>query len=143
MNNITGGIECLAKITDDSGGVMASVNPPGHRFEGHNAANSIVPLTSPQFTSSTGVLIPRSWVEQVGAKTLVTTIQYIAPYLAFGAASTTSDQANSVSQAHRDAGVMLMGVDTDGESFWRDIAPKIFDFTDKTKFPPMFGSNHA
>jgi len=70
----------------------------------------------------------------------------LSPYYAFGgAAASGSDQANSLSQAHRDAGFMLSLILTadDEANFWGNLFPKMFDISDKTNFPPVFGSNHA
>ncbi|KAK1733772.1 FAD-dependent oxidoreductase [Skeletonema marinoi] len=145
MKNITGGTECLER--NPRGGLPSS-SPLGSRFEGQ-----IADLPSPGIAAGAvnGVLVPKAWVEKVGvqsANDLFGISKFGLPYLwanyyAFGSAAVTSDQANSVSQAHRDAGIMILLFDTESETFWRDIAPEMFDLKDKTKFPPIFGSNHA
>eukprot|EP00555_Chaetoceros_dichaeta_P003497 CAMPEP_0198248814 /NCGR_PEP_ID=MMETSP1447-20131203/491_1 /TAXON_ID=420782 /ORGANISM="Chaetoceros dichaeta, Strain CCMP1751" /LENGTH=733 /DNA_ID=CAMNT_0043933295 /DNA_START=60 /DNA_END=2261 /DNA_ORIENTATION=+ len=94
-------------------------------------------------TSGGQVLAPQSW-----AKENIKTIASNEPYFAFGGATATgSDQYNSLSQAHRNAAVMLsvggaLGVITAG-FFSTDLFPQMFDISDKTKFPPVIGSNHA
>lgn len=140
MKNITEGADCLVRREFD--GFMSMLpNAPGTRFEGQ-----IPDVPSPDIApgGATGLLIPRSWVEKVGVQSAMETIglTFAGSYYPFGSAAVASDQANSVSQAHRDAGVMIIGVTRD-EAFWRDIAPELYDFSDPTKFPPMFGSNHA
>ncbi len=142
MKNITGGADCLVRRETDG---LPSGFAPGTRFEGQIPDNP-----KPGFAAAPldGVLIPRSWVEKVGVQNAMDMFGqgygFAASYYPFGSASAAgaSDQANSLSQAHRDAGVMIMAYPRD-ETFWRDIAPELFDLTDPTKFPPMFGSNHA
>eukprot|EP00984_Skeletonema_dohrnii_P003162 scaffold1051_cov81-Skeletonema_dohrnii-CCMP3373.AAC.1 len=139
MKNITGGAECLGR--NELGGILPS-SPLGSRFEGQ-----INDDPSPAFAAgaTNGVLVPKAWVEKVGVQSAMNMFSpmFISNYYAFGSAAVTSDQANSVSQAHRDAGTMILGFDTESETFWRDIAPEIFDLQDKTKFPPIFGSNQG
>mmetsp|Transcript_15801 Transcript_15801/g.31860 ORF Transcript_15801/g.31860 Transcript_15801/m.31860 type:complete len:318 (-) Transcript_15801:52-1005(-) len=145
MKNVTGGTECLER--SERGGLPSS-SPLGSRFEGQ-----IADLPSPGIAAAAlnGVLVPKAWVEKVGVQSANDLFgisnfgipNLAANYYAFGSAAVTSDQANSVSQAHRDAGTMILGFDTESETFWRDIAPEMFDLKDKTKFPPIYGSNHA
>lgn len=138
MKNITEGAECLVRRELDG---FLSPNAPGTRFEGQ-IPDSPSPDIAPG--ALTGLLIPRSWVEKVGVQSAIDMIgpMFMMGYYSFASAAVTSDQANSVSQAHRDAGVMIHNLDLN-EAFWRDIAPELYRFSDPTKFPPMFGSNHA
>mmetsp|Transcript_30757 Transcript_30757/g.52235 ORF Transcript_30757/g.52235 Transcript_30757/m.52235 type:complete len:746 (-) Transcript_30757:192-2429(-) len=88
-----------------------------------------------------GVLVPQSWLDE-GEENRKTLQENGTPYYyAFGgAAASGSDQANSLSQAHRNAAFMAYFSD---DYFWGNLFPKMFDISDKTKFPPVFGSNHA
>ena len=67
-------------------------------------------------------------------------------YLSFGAnVPFTTDQANSLSQAHRDAGTMSVAVPMEyfDDKFWTEEFPKMYDTTDPDSFPGFLGSNHA
>ena len=57
----------------------------------------------------------------------------------------TSDQANAISDAHREAGNMaVMGpIEFYDDVFWSTIFPKVFDTSDPDQFPGFLGSNHA
>eukprot|EP00984_Skeletonema_dohrnii_P021690 scaffold10883_cov95-Skeletonema_dohrnii-CCMP3373.AAC.1 len=97
------------------------------------------------------VLVPQSWLDE-SEENMKTVLKNRAhglapPYHAFGgAAASASDQANALSQAHRDAafGVLFFHTSADEEAnFWGNLFPKMFDISDKTNFPPVFGSNHA
>eukprot|EP00984_Skeletonema_dohrnii_P036857 scaffold38289_cov328-Skeletonema_dohrnii-CCMP3373.AAC.1 len=101
-----------------------------------------------------GVLVPQSWLDESSEENIKTVLEnasqtipaLVPPYYAFGgAAASASDQANSVSQAHRDAAFMMFFFFTADEeaNFWGNLFPKMFDISDKTNFPPVFGSNHA
>eukprot|EP00984_Skeletonema_dohrnii_P009114 scaffold3447_cov93-Skeletonema_dohrnii-CCMP3373.AAC.4 len=97
-------------------------------------------------SSVAGVLVPQSWLDE-SEENMKTVLEYATntPYYAFGgAAASGSDQANSLSQAHRNAAFMVMNfADDDEANFWGNLFPKMFDISDKTNFPPVFGSNHA
>jgi len=72
-------------------------------------------------------------------------------YRAFGGRTpATSDQANGLSQAHRDGGYMVTFAHTSipgvpfpsiDDSFFTDLFPKMFDTSDG--FPGFIGSNHV
>ena len=67
----------------------------------------------------------------------------IPPYYAYGVATYSfSDQADSLPQSLREAAVMA-GQLSSSDDFWSDLFPKMFDVSDKTKFPAVFQSNHA
>ena len=54
--------------------------------------------------------------------------QMFTGYHAFGGTSATaSEQANSLSQAHQDAGIILVHFTLISKVLWRDIFPQIFD----------------
>ena len=97
-----------------------------------------------------GVLVPQSWLDEDSEENIKTLLgfQQARLYTAFGGATiSASDQADSVSKAHRNAAVLVMDLlgstPASIASFWSDLFPKMFDISDKTKFPPVFGSNHA
>jgi|SaaInl74LU_5_DNA_1037368.scaffolds.fasta_scaffold11346_3 hypothetical protein len=95
------------------------------------------------------VLVPQSWLDESEENiNIILKNAVAAPYYSFGGATVTGhDQANAVTQAHRDAAAMVSFFEweaTDEENFWGNLFPKMFDISDKTKlFPPVFGSNHA
>eukprot|EP00984_Skeletonema_dohrnii_P002420 scaffold833_cov109-Skeletonema_dohrnii-CCMP3373.AAC.2 len=111
------------------------------------------PAPSPIGAPFAFVLVPQSWLDESeeNIKTVLENAVSLSggtptPYYAFGgAAASGSDQANSLSQAHRDAGFMLSLLFTadDEANFWGNLFPKMFDISDKSNFPPVFGSNHA
>ena len=93
------------------------------------------------------VLVPSAWIEE-NEENLQTLRNVASPrgaYLAFGGgARTASDQASSLSSAHRDAAAMvLFNSDDEIDYFWSELFPKMFDISDKSVFPPVFGGNHA
>jgi len=112
------------------------------RFPGQ-VPDSPTPVIAPGNLKSAGVLVPQSWLDE-SEENFKTLLEYYtgAPYNAFGGATVSaSDQANSLSQAHRNAATMVwFSLD---EHFWSVLFPKMFDISDKTNFPPVFGSNHA
>lgn len=64
-------------------------------------------------------------------------------YYAYGVGTSSfSDQANSLPQSLRDAAVMTNQLIT-SDYFWSDLFPKMYDISDKTKFPAVVQSNHA
>ena len=108
----------------------ASSQPPAQFVEAYDGAN---------------VLVPSAWIEE-SEENLQTLLSMTgAPYLAFGGVvRTTSDQANSLSSAHRDAaGGMFTFYFDELDYFWNELFPKMFDISDKSVFPPVFGGNHA
>ena len=99
--------------------------------------------------TSANVLVPQSWLDESeeNIKLLLEKMNSLSPYYAYGFNTASfSDQANSLSKAHRDAACMV-GFFTlwngDEAYFWSNLFPKMFDISDRTKFPPVFGSNHA
>eukprot|EP00985_Skeletonema_marinoi_P007462 scaffold3283_cov89-Skeletonema_marinoi.AAC.1 len=100
------------------------------------------PAPLPVGNQVAGVLVPQSWLDE-SEENIMTVLEHATntPYYAFGgAAASGSDQASSLSQAHRDATFMTYFSD---DYLWGNLFPKMFDISDKTKFPPVFGSNHA
>ncbi len=96
------------------------------------------------------VLVPQSWIDssEENIDILLQNLKIVAsPYYAYGVDTASfSDQANSLSPAHREAAalVSLLGYEAaDEANFWSNLFPEMFDISDKTKFPPVFGSNHA
>eukprot|EP00984_Skeletonema_dohrnii_P030589 scaffold22185_cov108-Skeletonema_dohrnii-CCMP3373.AAC.4 len=157
LNNMTEHLGCLDKVELEYEGVMQS--PKGFaemvlaKFSIDRFPGKIPDLPPPSPVSQlyAQVLVSQSWLDE--SEENIKTVMEIAegdefaPYNAFGGASASaSDQANSLSQAHRDAAFMLsIGLSTadDEANFWGNIFPKMFDVSDKTNFPPVFGSNHA
>eukprot|EP00985_Skeletonema_marinoi_P020394 scaffold12118_cov135-Skeletonema_marinoi.AAC.2 len=144
-------VTCLRKVLQENNeGVMQT--PKGYA-EGTLLGNSNdripgkvpdSPAPSPLGTPIAGVLVPQSWLDESeeNIKTVLET-SLSTQYYAFGGGTVSgSDQANSLSQAHRNAAFMAY-FDLDDDYFWGNLFPKMFDISDKTKFPPVFGSNHA
>ena len=113
MKNVTGGQECLQGF---DGSTLPSPDPPGSRFEGQISDDPSPGLAAPP---AVGILVPRSWVEKVGVQRAIDVFSPFFPvhYAALGSAAVTSDQANSVSRAHRNAGTMITHFAAHGE--WR------------------------
>ena len=62
-------------------------------------------------------------------------------YFAFGTnPGITHDQTASLSEAHREAGVMMLVPQIVPD---RTLLDSCYDMSNKNSFPPMFGSNHA
>lgn len=152
MNNVTDLPEgnCLLKRVSPSladswladGELFKEIFP---RIEGRASS---IPTAS--FVGNTGaaynpanVLVPSAWIEE-SEENLQTLLSMSGdPYLAFGGgARTASDQANSLSSAHRAAGGMF-GFDDELDYFWSELFPKMFDISDKSVFPPVLGGNHV
>ena len=115
------------------------------RFPGQ--VRDLPPPAIVDFNLFAAVLVPQSWVDK-NIEENIKPVSDKVPYYAFGgAAASTSDQANSVSKAHRNAAVMAFtlasGDPASQENFWSNLFPKMFDISDKTNFPPVFGANHA
>ena len=151
MNNSTDpakAASCLGSIPGTSG--FAELMILNDRIPGKVPDS---PAPSPLGTPFAYVLVPQSWLDESeeNIKTILENAVSLSggtptPYYAFGgAAASGSDQANSLSQAHRDAGFMLSLLFTadDEANFWGNLFPQMFDISDKTNFPPVFGSNHA
>eukprot|EP00985_Skeletonema_marinoi_P003233 scaffold1348_cov142-Skeletonema_marinoi.AAC.9 len=147
-------VACLSKFAqENSEGIMES--PKGFaelrmristndRFPG-KVPDSPAPSRNPLVGSHVaGVLVPQSWLDE-SEENIMTVLEHATNslYYAFGGATDSgSDQANSLSQAHRNAAFMEIFYD-DYDYFWGNLFPQMFDVSDKTKFPPVFGSNHA
>mmetsp|Transcript_5174 Transcript_5174/g.8837 ORF Transcript_5174/g.8837 Transcript_5174/m.8837 type:complete len:742 (+) Transcript_5174:103-2328(+) len=155
LNNSTdpAKVACLSKLVQENNeGVMQT--PKGYaegalfgdldRFPGKVRD---APAPSWQGNQFGVFLVPQSFLDESeenvkyvleSADSLGTT-----PYYAFGGGTVSgSDQANSLSQAHRNAAFMA-DFNDDYDYFWGNLFPRMFDVSDKTKFPPVFGSNHA
>jgi hypothetical protein len=68
-------------------------------------------------------------------------------YMVFGGRNSqaTSDQANSLSQAHRDGGFMTFSITHDKLStlnFYSDLLPMMYNVS-SSSFPGFIGSNHV
>jgi len=97
------------------------------------------------------ILVPQSWIKEnfdLFVEKYINGLSTPSPYYSFGGASSTaSDQANALSQAHREAALMTASFVIDDNAladFWANIAPDMFDTSnDISKFPPIVSSNHA
>lgn len=104
------------------------------------------PMITSTTATSSNIIIPKKWV----LENIETAVTYFPPapsgYKAFAGRSTaaTSDQANSLSRAHRD-GAYMMFIDHNlvGDDFFTYLFPEMFDTSDTTNFPGFIGSNHA
>ena len=153
MNNSTDpakAASCLGSIPGVPGAAEYIIFGDDARFPGKVRDG---PAPSPLAIPFAFVLVPQSWLDESeeNIKTILENAVSVSgetptPYYAFGgAAASGSDQANALSQAHRDAAFMVpLFVTADEEAnFWGNLFPKMFDISDKTNFPPVFGSNHA
>ena len=135
--NISNGTECVSKAAWNDFGEEATMGDD-ERFPG-KANDSIYPSFPPYGFAFT--LIPQYWIEE-NWDTFKEKYLTCGEYYSFGGAvTTTSDQANALSQAHHDAGATL-GALRD-ENFWTNLFPQMFSSSDKTNFPPVVNSNHA
>eukprot|EP00984_Skeletonema_dohrnii_P001959 scaffold662_cov124-Skeletonema_dohrnii-CCMP3373.AAC.3 len=156
VNNLTDKVTCLREhLQENNEGVMQS--PKGFaEYMIKNRSNERFPgkvVDAPPLMTFAArvaeVLVPQSWLDESeeNMKTVLeNAVGMEAPYYTFGgAAASSSDQANALSQAHRDAAFMVSLFDTADEeaNFWGNLFPKMFDISDKSNFPPVFGSNHA
>ena len=159
LNDSTDYVACLWHIVDASSDdpimsypemMLLQTNP---RFPGI-IGDSPPPflLTVPPGLSNT--LVPQSWIDESEENIDIVLKKYMlsgGPYYAFGVATASlSDQANSLPQTLRDAATMTqfitIGFESDEfniASFWSDLFPKMYDISDKTKFPAVYQSNHA
>ena len=149
LNNATEYAACIEHTVDSS----SDESPKSYaenalmdddtRFPG-KVADGPAPSPSGVPPGSALVLIPQSWIdeseENIGIL-LKNTIIFL-PYYAYGVATSSfSDQANSLPQSAREAATMeLLGAFN--LDFWSDLFPKMYDISDKTKFPAVFQSNH-
>jgi len=135
--NIAGATECISKAAWNDFGEEITMGDD-ERFPG-KARDFPFPSYPPFGRAFT--LMPQSWLEENWD---TFTEKYLTgdEYYSFGGAATTaSDQANALSQAHRDAATTI-AVAHD-ENFYTNIFPQMFSSSDKTNFPPVANSNHA
>jgi len=140
-------VACLNTFPANSSFAEIKLLSPNPRFPGKVEDS---PAPSPYGSVYANVLVPQSWLDESDEESIKTVLENassgLTPYYAFGGATASgSDQANSLSQAHRNAAFMIgLTYSADEEAnFWGNLFPKMFDISDKTKFPPVFGSNHA
>ena len=137
--NISDANECISK-TAWNDFVEELTMGDDERFPGKardTPAPSYYPSWGQAFT-----LMPQSWLEEnwdTFKENFLTGDEY---YSFGGAATTASDQANALSQAHRDAATNI-GLPVRDENFWTNLFPQMFSSSDKTNFPPVANSNHA
>ena len=99
------------------------------------------PIDSPP--GSAKVLVPQSWIDD-SEENIDNLVKDLPPsYYAYGVATHSfSDQADSLPQTLREAATMADRLST-SDYFWSELFPKMYDISDKTKFPAVFQSNHA
>ncbi|KAK1745400.1 FAD-dependent oxidoreductase [Skeletonema marinoi] len=141
-NNLTdpANVACLSGFPEIAGYAEGQIYLASNDRMPGKVPDSPAPMTIGPYVA--GVLVPQSWFDE-SEKNRKTIQEYAknAPYYAFGGATASgSDQANSLSQAHRNAAFMTY---FSLEDFWGNLFPQMFDVSDKTNFPPVFGSNHA
>mmetsp|Transcript_3738 Transcript_3738/g.6937 ORF Transcript_3738/g.6937 Transcript_3738/m.6937 type:complete len:760 (-) Transcript_3738:142-2421(-) len=162
INAFAGCFKVLKEFKD-----VPDFNPiRGGPYEGRVAEDGINPLGT---MATQNILVPKKWIIENKDKAVrLMSGNYdaykaigghgrLSLYFAFGGAS-TSDQANSLSDAHRKAGFMFMalfnmdlnklGIDVpetapDIGSFYSELLPDMYDYTDKNSFHGYYGSNHA
>ena len=145
LNNSTDYAACVVNIFADpespkSYGEQMSNNP---RFPG-KVEDSPAPGPLSNGVGFAFVLIPQSWIDE-REENIDTLLKYTGGfhYYAYGVDTYSfSDQANSLPQSAREAATMVGGLSTNDE-FWSDLFPKLYDISDKTKFPAVFQSNHV
>ena len=160
LSNSTEAVACLLHSVDSSSDESprsypeASLMDENSRFPGKVEDPGL-----PVFPGSIGgcnVLVPQSWVDESEENIdilLSMGLGFQVPYYAYGVATFSfSDQANSLPQSLRDAATMASYLTSSDEfrsvfpfpfGFWSDLFPKMYDISDKTKFPAVFQSNHA
>eukprot|EP00985_Skeletonema_marinoi_P022367 scaffold14274_cov215-Skeletonema_marinoi.AAC.19 len=142
LNNLTDHLGCLQKVGGEgeyefAGIVHSSKNwaeqmmvVPSDRFPGKVPDQ---PLPSPMGLEFARVLVPQSWLDESEEK-IKTVLENAAggepPYYAFGGATASgSDQANALSQAHRNAALMVaLIVTADERQTFGASVPKHFGF---------------
>mmetsp|Transcript_11892 Transcript_11892/g.27125 ORF Transcript_11892/g.27125 Transcript_11892/m.27125 type:complete len:531 (+) Transcript_11892:697-2289(+) len=94
--------------------------------------------------STLNVLYPKSWVDE-NFETLMSIVEFISVggsyYLAFGSGTASaSDQANSLSDAHRQAAFKAL---VPADNFYGSEFASLFNTTDADSFPSFKGANHV
>jgi len=139
--------DCLSK-TAWNDFAEGGVNGDADRYPGQVGDS---PNPSPAVGSLGGsILVPQSWIEEnfdLFVEKYINGLGTPSPYYSFGGASSTaSDQANALSQAHREAALMTAAFVIDDNAladFWANISSDMFDTSNESKFPPIVSSNHA
>ena len=153
LNNSTDYAACLEHEIDSSSDESPKSYPESilmdddTRFPG-KAQDPPPPMPLLVPPGSAMVLIPQSWIDE-REDNIDTFLKYSmgAPYYAYGVDTYSfSDQANSLPQTAREAATMeqlAFFMNMFGDDFWSDLFPKLYDISDKTKFPAVYQSNHA
>jgi hypothetical protein len=140
LNNSTDHSECLMRYDESAKSHLDFILGQNPRFP-----DKVGDLPAPaalQFPpGSSFVLVPQSWIDD-SEENIDTLLQYAGLYYAYGVATYSfSDQANSLPQTAREAAVMSGNL-WSNDYFWSELFPKMYDISDKTKFPAVFQSNH-
>ena len=151
LNNATDYAACLDLTVDSSSEDSPKSNAesilggnprfPGKAYDGPQPATILIQR------GSANVLIPQSWIDESNAN-IDTLLKYVpSPYYAYGVDTFSfSDQANSLPQTAREAATMAplaFEMSMVGDDFWSELFPKMYDISDRTKFPAVYQSNHA
>ncbi|EJK53930.1 hypothetical protein THAOC_26540, partial [Thalassiosira oceanica] len=116
-----------------------------YRGQVGDAPHPIIPSDSGGSTvGPVNVLYPKSWVDE-NFETLMSTVGFIydggSLYLAFGSGTASaSDQANSLSKAHRQAAFKAY---VPADNFYGSEFASLFNTTDADSFPSFQGANHV
>ena len=149
LNNSTDYAACLTHEHDSSSDespksyaeAMLGGNPRFPEKVGDDPAP--LPLPGAYNRGHAFVLIPQAWLDESEENIDILLQNSPGSYHAYGVATYSfSDQANSLPQSAREAATMTGGFSTN-EYFWSDLFPKMYDISDKTKFPAVFQSNHV
>ena len=149
LNNLTdpANVACLQSFSQKGYAEFLMVAKSNERFPG-----KVLDDPAPGYVTGVEfgrVLVPQSWLDESeeNIKTVLeNSVGSTTLYYAFGGATASgSDQANALSQAHRNAAFMVSLISNadDEANFWGNLFPQMFDISDRTNFPPVFGSNHA
>ena len=142
MNNLPSNASaCLTSVNRDAKSFAEVLMGQDSRFPG-KVADYPAPILPPHVPSAFA-LIPQSWIDESEENLVFSAdLNHLIQYYSHGVATASfSDQVNSLSQSQRDAALMAHFLDED--DLWSNIFPKLYDISDKTKFPPVFAANHA
>jgi hypothetical protein len=147
-------LACDAPISPVTDMAEALGFPAGTPYEGKIPDNPY-PNYYTDTVSSPNIIIPKKWVlENLEVMLEFESMQQAAGgslildmYMAFGGRNSqaTSDQANSLSQAHRDGAFMTFSITHDKLStlnFYSNLLPMMYNVSSGS-FPGFVGSNHV
>mmetsp|Transcript_31463 Transcript_31463/g.76086 ORF Transcript_31463/g.76086 Transcript_31463/m.76086 type:complete len:714 (+) Transcript_31463:170-2311(+) len=150
LNNSTEAVSCLFHTVDASSDESPMSYPESVLMdENSRFPGKVLDPGGPSLLESppglANVLVPQSWIDESeeNIDILLNVQMGVTPYYAYGVATSSfSDQANSLPQSLRDAATMSLNL-IFSDNFWSDLFPKMYDISDKAKFPAILQSNHA